>query len=174
MERGALSDREIVARQIGRDPRGECDVVSRCRHGFPRVLRVPPIVDGEPFPTLFWLTCPFLCRAVGALEAAGWVGRLEAHVAADGALRDALSRAHERYVAERTGLDPGDVGVKGGIGGIADRSRLKCLHLHVAHALARQNPIGELVLAMLDEASCPPGKQICSLLAGGSRSSVNR
>ncbi len=50
-----------------------------------------------------------------------------------------------------------------GIGGIADLNRIKCLHLHVAHALARENPIGEIVLALSDRAYSQ-NKTICSAL----------
>jgi hypothetical protein len=177
MERVSLSEPELIARQIGRAPRGEYAVALRCPHGFPRVLRVPPVVDGKPFPTLYWLSCPLLCRAVGTLEAEGWVGRLEKRVASDAELRAALEQAHEAYVAERETL--GDCASGGaeprGIGGIADRSRLKCLHLHVAHALVRANPIGRLVLTMLDATACPDEKKICSSLARErSRSQINR
>lgn len=51
-----------------------------------------------------------------------------------------------------------------GIGGIADFNRIKCLHLHVAHALARENPIGEIALALLSDRACSQNKMICSAL----------
>jgi len=176
MERGALTERELIARQIGRLPRGNFAVATRCPHGFPQVLRVPPIVDGAPFPTLYWLSCPFLCRAVGALEAEGWVARLQERLFVDGGLRVALERAHEAYIEERDSLaktsgareghsGPSLLQSVGGIGGIVDRANLKCLHAHVAQALAGENPIGALVLEMLRDTACPGDKQICSSLA---------
>lgn len=179
MERGSLTEADLIARQIGRKPRGEYAVASRCPHGFPRVLRVSPCVDGTPFPTLYWLSCPFLRRAVGRLEAEGWIGRLEQRVADDAELRSALYRAHDAYVAEResriAAMAPVGGVAAGGIGGIVDRAHLKCLHVHVAHALVRDNPIGALALAMLGEIACSEKETICSsLVRERSRSQINR
>jgi hypothetical protein len=33
--------------------------------------------------------------------------------------------------------------------------------MHVAHALARENPIGELVLQHFQQHTCPPEEVIC-------------
>ncbi|RLE38635.1 hypothetical protein DRJ23_04530, partial [Candidatus Acetothermia bacterium] len=52
-----------------------------------------------------------------------------------------------------------------GIGGTADFSRIKCLHMHVAHALAAANPVGALVLAGIPDRACPPDRIICRELA---------
>jgi len=41
-------------------------------------------------------------------------------------------------------------------------SRLKCLHLHAAHALVSENPIGKIVLDLLDHRACPAEDVICS------------
>lgn len=180
MERVSLDDRRMVERQLGREPRGAFSVAVRCPHGHPQVLRVAPLVDGRPFPSLYWLSCPFLCRAVGGLESQGWVGRLESRVADDQELREALSRAHEEYIAAREELVTPELrrtsALAGrGIGGISDRRRLKCLHVHVAHALAGTNPIGEIVLEMLPARVCSPTNAICSSLVGErSRSQINR
>ncbi len=187
MERVTLGDQELIARQMGRAPRGEYVIARRCAHDHPQVLRVPPVVDGKPFPTLYWLTCPFLCRAVSELEGLGWVRRLEARLASEEDLRAALDRADGEYVAARRKLlsmeEERELARCGqlreletrGIGGIADRTRLKCLHLHVAHALAERNPIGEIVLHMLAGPACEPEETICSSLVGGrSRSQINR
>jgi hypothetical protein len=187
MERVTVGDRELIARQIGRAPRGNYTIACRCVHGFPQVLQVPPVVEEKPFPTLYWLTCPFLCRAVSELEGQGWVGRLEQTLAAEADLRAALDRADAEYVATRWGLLSVDEerGLAGrgqlreldarGIGGIADRTRLKCLHLHVAHALVDRNPIGDIALGMLVQSACESEKTICSSLRGErSRSQINR
>ena len=81
MELISLSDWDVIAEQIGRRPRGLAGVPVRCSYGFPQVIRVRPLVDGKPFPTLFWLTCPYLVREVDRLEADGWIGRLERRMA---------------------------------------------------------------------------------------------
>jgi hypothetical protein len=176
MESIALNDRTVIAAQIGRRPRGLVDVPVRCSYGYPQVIQVRPLVEGKPFPTLFWLTCPYLAKRVDRLEADGWIGRLERRMAEDEGLRARMGRAHERYIELRTalltatdrrliesgGLESDLLGR--GIGGIADRRRLKCLHLHVAHGLADENPIGRIVCEMLPATECPPEQVICSAL----------
>jgi len=176
MESIDLSDRAVIEAQIGRTPRGLVDVSVRCSYGYPQVIRVRPLIKRQPFPTLYWLTCPYLAKRIDRLEAAGWIGRLEQQMAEDGTLRDAMERAHERYIAGRSAMltddDRAVVAALGltsslmdrGIGGIADRSRLKCLHLHVAHELAETNSVGERVLSMLGVIECAKEKVICSAL----------
>src|SRR5439155_11917820 len=51
------ADREAVERQLGRRLRGRVRVAVRCGCGLPAVIETFPLVDGEPFPTLYWLTC---------------------------------------------------------------------------------------------------------------------
>ncbi|MGD9676037.1 MAG: DUF501 domain-containing protein, partial [Candidatus Bipolaricaulia bacterium] len=68
MDRARADDLVVIARQIGRTPRGVDGVALRCRFGCPQVVVVHPVVDGTPFPTLYWLTCPHLRQAVSALE----------------------------------------------------------------------------------------------------------
>ena len=186
MESISLTDRNVIAAQIGRRPRGLAGVPVRCSYGFPQVIRVCPLVDGKPFPTLFWLTCPYLAREVDRLEADGWVGRLERRMAEDEELKTGMARAHERYIEKRfTLLSDGErrsieadrmtAGLLDrGIGGIADRRRLKCLHVHVAHDLADESPIGRSVCAMLPAPECGPEKAICSTLVSGGADRTGR
>ncbi len=176
MESISLSDRNVIAAQIGRRPRGLVGVSLRCPYGYPQVIRVRPLVDGKPFPTLFWLTCPHLVREVDRLEADGWISRLERRMAEDEELRAGMARAHERYIenrsallsdGERRSIEAGGMTASlldRGIGGIAERTRLKCLHLHIAHALADENPIGRIVCGMLPADECRPEQVICSSL----------
>jgi hypothetical protein len=175
MDCARVEDLSVVARQIGRAPRGVVGVAHRCRFGRPQVVLVHPVVDGDPFPTLFWLTCPHLRRAVSALESDGWVSRLEDAVRGDGRLRAELEQAHRAYIDLRSARlsleDWATLAERGmlrsllekGIGGSADLGRIKCLHVHVAHALAGGgNPIGRIVLAGLEAAECDPENTICS------------
>ncbi|MCK5828084.1 DUF501 domain-containing protein [Candidatus Bipolaricaulota bacterium] len=174
MESQNLNDRVVITAQLGRAPRGTFFVSVRCSYGYPQVIRVHPMIDGKPFPTLYWLTCPFLSREIGHLEAAGWVKQLEARMAEDSELRSAMHRAHRSTCNQRNQLLSADekaalvaeatlVGLEGrGIGGIADWDRLKCLHLHAAHALADVNPIGSIVLHALPSIECPPQQVTCS------------
>lgn len=101
--------------------------------------------SGRPFPTTFWLTCPHLVAAVSRLEAAGGVERWTTAAASDPSLRASLSRAHEEQQALRPELDLGVAGARSGAGS------LKCLHAHVAFALARPGyELGERILAELE------------------------
>jgi hypothetical protein len=177
MEPATLNDRSVVKAQLRRDPRGAFDVQVRCSFQYPQVIRVAPLVGGKPFPTLYWLTCPFLRSQIGTIEANGWIKRLEKRLAEEPDLRAALQRAHQRYIRQRhtllaKGIAHQDLPPemqqsleRGGIGGILDWTRLKCLHLHVAHAMADENPVGEIVLSMLDAHECPKEKVICSAQA---------
>jgi len=188
VDRATALDLRVVASQIGRMPRGVTGVPRRCSFGFPQVVQVHPVVDGKPFPTLYWLTCPFLSRELDHLEAAGWIGRLESEVAHDSELLKELLEAREDYVSrrlaelstvERSRLD--DVGMLAaladrGIGGIAEKDRLKCLHLHVAHELSASNPIGRRALGMLGARECLADEVFCSAPSKGAEQTqqINR
>ena len=51
---------------------------NRCRFGFPRVIVCAPLQGmSVPFPTSFWLTCPWLVRSVSEMESGGGVRGLE-------------------------------------------------------------------------------------------------
>jgi hypothetical protein len=154
-----VEDRAVVARQLGREPRTFRRVAARCPWGLPAVTEQDPYrPGGEPFPTTFYLTCPHLVAAVSRLEAAGGVERWSAAVAADASFREDLDRATEdqrrlrrELAAGRTGSD-GGASLELGIGGSRNPAALKCLHAHVAFALARPGyRLGEAILDELPE-----------------------
>ena len=138
-------DRADVARQIGREPRAFSRVVVRCPFGRPAVTEQSPYdPDGEPFPTTFWLTCPFLVAAVSRIEAAGGVARWTRAAAEDPALAASLRAANDEQRRLRPEIDAG-------VGGETRGGSLKCLHAHAAFALARPGyELGERILAELD------------------------
>ncbi|MCR5347254.1 MAG: DUF501 domain-containing protein [Fretibacterium sp.] len=124
----------------------------RCRFGGIRGLVCAPFpgVGPEalrPFPTTFWLVCPWLIRRVGTVESEGGVRRLEEWLAshAAGAWR-AYNRLHQRLrlslispvrKAFLSRFHPHLFASLrcGGVGGIRPRSgevRVKCLHLQTA------------------------------------------
>lgn len=159
-----MDDREVVARQLGRPPRAFRRVVVRCPHGRPAVTEQSPYDGkGEPFPTTYYLTCPHLVAAVSRLEAAGGVERWSRRVAEDPELARRLEEATELQRAVRHELAAGAAGsdqgasLELGIGGSRNPQRLKCLHAHVAFALA--NPgyeLGERIVAELPHPLWPP------------------
>ena len=61
----------IIAEQLGREPRGIEALAATDGQGTPLVLRMAPIVDGKPFPTLFWLSSELLKVELSRIEAAG-------------------------------------------------------------------------------------------------------
>jgi uncharacterized protein len=157
----APSDRAIVAAQLGREPRGGWWVEVRCSYGYPQVIGTPPIIDNTtPFPTLYWLTCPWLTGGVSAAESGGditgWAGRL----ATDPALSARMHGADETYRSRRAAASPSGVDPcpDVGIAGQRDPVATKCLHAHVAAALAGiDDPVGLELLTELGR-SCPDGR----------------
>ncbi len=148
--------------QLGRAPHPFRRVAARCPWGAPAVVEDLPYDDaGRPFPTLFWATCPALVAAVPALESAGGVRRFEALV---GRRRSTPAVPGRGHALRAPPASPPGRAVRGaaarrrrrrcatGIGGVAPRQALKCLHCHAAHALARpQYLLGERIL----EAAAP-------------------
>jgi hypothetical protein len=153
-----MDDRAVVERQLGRAPRAFLRVVVRCPFGAPAVTEQAPYDSaGEPFPTTYYLTCRHLVATVSRLEAAGGIDRWSTAVAADPALAASLRRATAEQRAVRKELAAGRTGREGGtsldlgIGGSSRPENLKCLHAHVAFALARPGyELGERIVAELD------------------------
>jgi len=183
MDTVTADDLRIIEQQIGRAPRGVIGVPVRCRFGYPVVVRVYPLLDDKPFPTIHWLTCPFLALAIDRMEAQGGVRDLEQLVMADEELQEQLNTAHRSVVRERLALltpeDRQTLEKSGmlrslserGIGGLQDRSRVKCLHLHVAAHLVVGDPVGRIVLdGLVGGRECNAEKVICSALDRRSRS----
>ena len=152
-----MSDRDVVAVQIDREPRSVVDVVARCALDLPTVIKVPPhLDDGTPFPTTYWLTCPLASRRIGRLEADGGVKKAEERIAADPAFAAAYRAAMERYRRNRDeliGPDAPSHRPGGGVGG--SRAGVKCLHAHYAdHAAGNDNPVGAVAALDVEPLDC--------------------
>jgi hypothetical protein len=169
-----MTDEEIIESQIGRKPRGFLKVASRCLLGMPETIVTSPVVQArrgldtpfEPFPTVFWLTCPGAILAVSRLEAEGWITKLEARLAQDPEAQREYEEAAQSYATFRQALltedqlkwikacRPSwyDVVCESGVGGSLGGSRgLKCLHAHYADYLAQgKNPVGKWVYQLLN------------------------
>ncbi len=145
------ADRAVVAAQLGRPPRGTRAVAHRCPCGRPDVVETTPrLPDGTPFPTLFYLTCPRAVAECSRLESAGVMRGMAERLAEDPQLAAQYRAAHEDYLARRAAIV--DVPEIRGVsaGGMPDR--VKCLHVHLGHALAvgsGVNPIGDEVLSLV-------------------------
>lgn len=145
------ADLEQLAEQLGRPARGVIEVMSRCRSGHPNVVKTEPrLPDGTPFPTMFYLTCPRLAGEIGTLEASGLMKEMSERLVEDIDLAAAYARAHESYLAEREAIfhvPEIDHITAGGM-----PTRVKCLHVLVAHSLAKGpgvNPLGDETIALL-------------------------
>ncbi|HOI38331.1 MAG TPA: DUF501 domain-containing protein, partial [Bacillota bacterium] len=135
-----------------------------------------------PFPTVFWLTCPHLRSAVATLESRGMIEDVRCRIREDAEFRQEYEDANTRYASQRMGLlDAADraglhidaqkdgpgagmlrVIEESGVGGAADWTGVKCLHMNVADFMAgNANPVGELCVRRLTEGGSGPGLE-CS------------
>ena len=124
----------------------------RCSHGHIQVLVCRPFSHKlRPFPTTFWLTCPYLVRQAGMIESQGGVRELEDYMTSRGLIHEwrrynythqvirlrlmdkNLCRYTRKYHANvfRSVMRSGIGGMKYGEG-----ICVKCLHLQTASFLA--------------------------------------
>lgn len=140
---------DIVAQQLGREPRGVLEISYTTPDGQPAVVKTAPrLPDGTPFPTLYYLTDPRLTSACSRLESGGIMREMSARLADDEELAAAYRRAHDDYLAERDAIESLGTDFTGG--GMPDR--VKCLHVLAAHSLAKGpglNPLGDETVALL-------------------------
>ena len=154
-----ISDKDYakLKEQLGRTPRGAVKVLRYSQKGEPQVVQVSPLVEGKPFPSLYWLSCPRLHKAIAKIEQSSWIKHLEnVIIPGDPSLKEKLKEDHLRYQKLRwETLGPEQIESveekylnslkKTGIGGVRDFSRVRCLHMHYAHHLVEKNCIGELM-----------------------------
>lgn len=145
----------IITQQLGRAPRGIEAVAATDASGTPLVLRMAPIVDGKPFPTLYWLCSERLKVEISHIEAAGVIKSLEQRLQEDPDLLEAYQQSHRDYVQARwtymseaqrsevATLGYTDVLTERGIGGISNWRQVRCLHTQYAHHLCGNNVIGQ-------------------------------
>jgi len=146
-----------VTTLLGRKPRGlEAIAVAR-PDGQPMVIRVASLVDDKPFPTLFWLIDPELCYRIDQVEARGLIKQLQRRIDLDSTLQEAMLEDHSAHIKLREahmtpvirqrlvvlGFDA--VFARKGIGGIADFSRIRCLHTWYGAHLVVPNTVGALL-----------------------------
>ncbi|MEU1985254.1 DUF501 domain-containing protein [Nocardia sp. NPDC019395] len=141
-------DLQIVAEQLGRAPRGVLAIAYRTPDGVPAVVKTAPkLPDGTPFPTLYYLTDPRLTAEASRLESAGVMKGMTERLSRDAELAAGYRAAHESYLAERDEIESLGTDFTGG--GMPDR--VKCLHVLIAHALAKGpgiNPLGDEAVAL--------------------------
>jgi len=137
------------------------EIAYRCPNGEPAVVKTAPrLPDGTPFPTLYYLTHPVLTAAASRLESEGVMRQMTARLAQDPELAADYRRAHESYLTERDAIE--SLGTTFSGGGMPER--VKCLHVVMAHSLAKGrgvNPFGDEALALLAVEPAMAGLLIC-------------
>lgn len=145
----------VIAAQLGRAPRGIQALAASDANGTPLVLRMSAIIDGKPFPTLYWLSCERLKIELAHLETAGVIKTLEARLQEDDVFLRAYHDSHRDYVAQRwrymshhQQAEAQRLGYTAllrqrGIGGIGNWDQVRCLHTQYAHHLCGHNVIGQ-------------------------------
>ena len=170
---------ELLRQQLGYVPPNLIDVAAwhPDGRGTPAVVLLYPLksdphahkakerTTAEPFPTMYWLTCPELSAAVSKLEAVRWVEKLQERVNSSDEYREIVAAQHAAYAAARWALlTPADEELAlarrwekalryKGIAGLNKFDRVKCLHAHYAHFLGSggQNLVGQWVAELLIE-----------------------
>jgi len=134
--------------------------VTRC---YPLRIRRSQV---EPFPTLYWLSCPSLSRQLSHLERDGAIGVIERELASNQPMRDKLARQHQQYIDARwqqiSSHDRELIAQRGwennfqtrGIAGTQKWTTVKCLHAHYAHHLVDDNVIGLWIDQHYEIAAC--------------------
>jgi len=154
-----ISDAEFeqVSYLLGREPRGLEAIQVTNANGQPSVIRVASLVEGKPFPTLFWLVDKALCYWLDQLEAAGVIARLQQQVDHSEVLQHALHDDHRHYAQLREHYMSTEIKkalqaagyysdlAKRGVGGIGNFGRIRCLHTFYAAHLVRPNTVGRLI-----------------------------
>lgn len=149
----AAEDLATIHEQLGRPARSAVAIAHRCPCGGPTVVRTAPrLPGGTPFPTSYYATCPRLTGAISTLESSGLMAQMSQRLLEDEDLAMRYRAAHEDYLARRAEL--GDVPEIEGISAGGMPTRVKCLHVLVAHSLAAGpgvNPLGDEALDLLPE-----------------------
>ena len=156
-ESGLPQDAALVAAQLGRVPRTPWRVAAHCLWGYPTAIRSPSrLSDGTPFPTLAWLTCPWLSERASAAESQGATAEWARRAAIDEELGSRLAETDRVLRVQRAAESAGaDACALVGIAGQRSPLGVKCLHAHLALALVGiEDPIG-LQLLGEDDPVCP-------------------
>jgi len=112
-----LSDEQAIRQQLGYLPSNFVAVSARNEIGLPIAIQTYPLDGGArrrknkaaleessvgtPFPTLYWLTCPSISRAIAEMERQGYVGRVEEILRSNSELTRQLVQCHREYAKER-------------------------------------------------------------------------
>lgn len=163
--------REIVAKQLGRNPDNLKDIVVYCSPSKkPAVVLTSPFSsDKGIFPTIYWLSCPYLVEEIFRIEDKGLVKKLTEKLKSDSEFKKEMMKTHEKYAERRLSMllpeeikkikdkskDMYKVIKESGVGGIMDKGGIKCLHAHYADYLVNgDNPAGKIISDKISWPKC--------------------
>jgi hypothetical protein len=159
-----LSENDVILlRKRNRRRRFDISIVyavaARCSFGFPQVLVCrPERKEGSPFPTLFWLTCPYLDRKCGELESLHKIRELEELFSTR---PTEVARWHKEYALLRKSISETGIDIPTGVGGIDSQgapNAVKCLHLQAATWIGwRYHPAADWLQKEFGAAECSNG-----------------
>lgn len=168
----------VITEQLGREPRGVLGVQTFCEYGFPQVIVNRPVsaseLEIEIFPTLYWLTCPYLRKEIAWLEGEGLIAQFEQRILEEPEFAALVEKNHQDYAKRRLSLVPKKVQERlkveypdrfqvlatSGVGGSRSLQGVKCLHTHAADFLAQgENVMGAETIKRLNKPlSCSNGQ----------------
>lgn len=140
---------------LKRKARGVLEISARRKDGSPASIKVSPVVDKVPFPTIYWLVDPIVYKEISHLEGQGFTKELQSQIDNSDELKDQVQKIHEAYRDERVKLfkelnlnlpeNMMSMITDTGIGGLRDFHHLRCLHMFYAFHLVRPHIIGEMI-----------------------------
>ena len=145
---------QVIAAQLGREPRGIHAIGHRCPCGNPDVVATEPrLPNGTPFPTTFYLTCPRAASRIGTLEGSGLMKEMEERLGSDPELAAAYRRGARALPGERgpvARVRPGDRGHLGRRDARPGQVPARAGRQSLAQGPG-VNPLGDEVLELLGE-----------------------
>ena len=147
-------------------------IARKCKFNRVQVITCSPVAKKlKPFPTSFWLTCPYLIKLAGKIESNGGVIELENFLRANNLFHDwykynlmhklirvnLLDKNLREFLRKYKSSIYKSL-MRGGIGGIKDFSHsinVKCLHLQTASFLAlNYHPGSEWLISQGLQSQC--------------------
>jgi uncharacterized protein len=175
--RASVSDEDVEYIKLVNNGKvaGLQEVAARNASGKPSVVRVASLVEGKPFPTLFWLIDPELVKRISGEEATGRIAEFQQRVNEDADLRASMEHDHREYIALRQKLTPPEMQeeicklgydqllAERGIGGLEKYDRIRCFHTWYAAHLVQPNTIGRMLDALWQKTPLLPTKPMLEM-----------
>lgn len=119
------------------------------------VAKISPVVEGKPFPTIFWLVGPQIYKDISEVEGKGFTKIIQQKVHSSEVLKADLARIHQSYCDDRVrffnelelSLPTNMMATinETGVGGVKEKQYIRCLHMFYAYHLIRPNVIGRII-----------------------------